>query len=76
MGFCATILQTVSEADGVNGLVAIGFLGAYTTFSTYALDTSTLLRQGNPQRALVYGLGSPVAGFLGVEVGITLAQGF
>jgi CrcB protein len=75
MGFCATVLQSISGADGVNGLVAIGFLGSYTTFSTYALDTSNLLRQGNPKRAMVYGLGSPIAGFLGVEVGIALAQG-
>jgi len=75
MGFCATMLRALSGVDAVNGLVAIGFLGSYTTFSTYGLDTSNLLRQGNPKRALIYGLGSPVVGFLGVELGIALAEG-
>ncbi len=74
MGFCATVLQAASSTTALNGLVAVGFLGAYTTFSTYALDTSNLLRQRNPKRALPYGLGSPIAGFLGVELGIDLAQ--
>lgn len=74
MGFCATVLQATSVTTALHGLVVVGFLGAYTTFSTYALDASNLLRQGNRKRVLLYGLGSPIAGFLGVELGIGLAQ--
>lgn len=74
MGFLATVLQEMSAAQWLNGLTTVGFLGAYTTFSTYALDFSNLLKLGNTKRALLYGLGSPIGGFLAVEMGIALAK--
>lgn len=32
----------------------VGFLGGYTTFSAYAMDTVTALERGEPQIALAY----------------------
>lgn len=32
----------------------VGFLGGYTTFSAYAMDTVTALERGEPQVALAY----------------------
>lgn len=74
IGFLATLLQSIKTDLPLYGFVIPGFLASYTTFSTYALDTSNLLKLGSYRRALVYGLGSPVMGFLGVELGIALAQ--
>ncbi|MCL6435044.1 MAG: fluoride efflux transporter CrcB [Leptolyngbyaceae cyanobacterium HOT.MB2.61] len=74
MGFLTTELQKISTEQWLNGFATIGFLGAYTTFSTFALDFSNLLKLGNTRRALLYGLGSPLGGFLAVEMGIALAQ--
>jgi CrcB protein len=74
MGFLATILQKMSADQWLSGLLTVGFLGAYTTFSTYALDFANLLKLGNTKRALLYGLGSPIGGFLAVEMGIALAR--
>ncbi|MGQ9873372.1 fluoride efflux transporter CrcB [Leptodesmis sp.] len=74
IGFLATVFQEMSAAQWLNGLIIVGFLGAYTTFSTYVLDFSNLLKLGNIKRALLYGLGSPIGGFLAVEMGIALAQ--
>jgi CrcB protein len=74
IGFLATLLQEMSADQWLNGFATVGFLGAYTTFSTYALDFSNLLKLGNYKRALLYGLGSPIGGFLSVEIGIALAQ--
>lgn len=74
IGVCATSLQSLSHADVLSAALMVGFLGAYTTFSTYALDTTHLLRQKKPLTALLYGLGSPISGFLGVALGIALAQ--
>lgn len=74
IGFLATILQEMKADPWLSGLTTIGFLGAYTTFSTYALDFSNLLKLGNYKRALLYGLGSPIGGLLAVEIGIALAQ--
>ena len=74
IGFLATVLQAMNADRSLNGLVTIGFLGSYTTFSTYALDLANLLKFGNYQGALLYGVGSPVLGLLAVIVGIALAQ--
>jgi fluoride exporter len=74
IGLGATILQSISRAEVLSAALVVGFLGAYTTFSTYALDTVNLLRQKRPIAALLYGLGSPISGLLGVALGIALAQ--
>jgi len=51
-----------------------GFLGGYTTFSTYAWEGLLLTEQGAFFSALAYVLGSNVIGFLGVWLGATLAR--
>ena len=57
-------------------LLMIGFLGSYTTFSTYAYESVALLSQGQWALGLINLLGSSVLGvifaFLGVWLGKTL----
>lgn len=74
MGFSVTLLQTISAHLSLTGFITIGFLGSYTTFSTYALEVSNLIKLSHYKQALLYGLGSPILGFLAVEGGILLAQ--
>lgn len=74
MGFFATLFQSIGAPAYLNFLVMVGFLGSYTTFSTYELDTSNLFRTGNYIKALLYWIGSPVLGFLCVEIGMVLAR--
>lgn len=75
MGFFMTLIleRNISSPD-LRLLLAVGFLGSYTTFSTYALDTANLLKVGNPNLALVYWLGSATLGFLGLQSGCFLAN--
>lgn len=73
LGYCAAVVHP--HLPGLNALLAMGFISSYTTFSTYALELSLLRRQKRYLTLLLYGLGSPLAGFLGVEGGIALGGG-
>src|SRR5210317_2619783 len=42
------------------GVLMVGFLGAFTTFSTFSLETINLLEAGHAVHALAYMLGSAV----------------
>lgn len=55
-------------------LLTVGFLGSFTTFSSYILDSTYLLESGRSQLALVYWLGSPICGFLGLQVGMAIGR--
>ncbi len=74
MGFCATLISQLAIYSNCYLLVAVGFLGSYTTFSTYALDTSNLLRTRDYKTALLYWLGTPLLGFISIEIGIYLGK--
>ena len=53
---------------------AVGFLGAYTTFSAYTYESAQLLVGGAPLRAAANLVGSVVLGMVSVAGGIALAR--
>lgn len=55
-------------------LVAVGFLGAYTTFSTYTYESISLLSRGQWLPGLLNLFGSSILGVLGVGIGIYIAR--
>lgn len=55
-------------------LIAVGFLGAYTTFSTYEYDNLQLLMAGQWQRALANAAGSLVVGLVAAGLGVALGR--
>jgi len=47
----------------------VGFLGGYTTFSSYSLELLALLRDGRPMAALAYAAGSVALGLAACAAG-------
>jgi CrcB protein len=75
MGFITTlVIGQIIPLENLPLLITTGFLGSYTTFSTYALDTSILLRNGSRIISLFYWLGSVVLGGIFLEIGIVLGK--
>jgi len=55
-------------------MVTIGFLAAFTTFSTFSYETVTLLRDGDWTRASLYTGLSVALGLVAVFIGIGAAS--
>jgi len=62
------------RADDLRLLVAVGFTGAYTTFSTFEYEAHDLLRSGEFLAAAAYAALSVFLGLLAVRVGVLLAR--
>jgi fluoride exporter len=72
--FMETIRYRMVVADTVRLAVAVGFVGAYTTFSTFCYESNSLLSDGSEIKALVNLIGSVVVGLIAVRLGIALAR--
>ena len=72
------LLSFIGERVGVSPLwrlfFATGFLGGYTTFSSYTWEALSLAQAGEWLGAAAYILGSNMLGFVGVWLGATLAR--
>ena len=75
IGFSITFL---SRRAGLNPawryLVPVGFVGAYSTFSTYEWETLSTLRSGAFSLAALYAFSSLILGLVAVWCGILLAE--
>lgn len=75
IGFSLTFL---AKRTGLNPawrfLVPIGFLGAYSTFSSYEWETFSTLRSGNFSVAALYAFSSIFLGLVAVWCGVFIAE--
>lgn len=74
LGFALIWLQSTVVSAEVRQLVAIGFLGSFTTFSTFSFETMAMLRDGEWWSAGGYMLGSVVLGLGAAMAGAVLAS--
>jgi CrcB protein len=72
--FLAYAARRGNVSDAVRLAVAVGFLGAYTTFSTLSYDTDAMWRSGHTARAMLNLLGSLVLGLAAVRLGLVLGR--
>ena len=75
MGFFVTYAERFAAiSPELRLLIAVGFLGSYTTFSTYELDTQKLIQNSGFYEALFYWAGSAILGVIGIQLGTILAR--
>jgi fluoride exporter len=75
IGFSMTYLSRRAELSPAwRFLIPVGFIGAYSTFSTYEWETLTSLRAGAFAIAAVYAIGSLILGLIAVWGGSLLGE--
>ncbi len=58
----------------LRSLIVVGFLGAFTTYSTYSLDALQLLEQGQVSAAAIYLVGTMLVCVLATWLGLWLTR--
>jgi CrcB protein len=75
MGFLfIETLERLTFGPEVRTGILTGFLGGYTTFSTYSMELLLLTEQGEGLKALLYFVLSAVLGFGGAFAGAYIAR--
>ena len=75
LGFSLTLLGKRAEFNPEwRFLIAVGFIGAYSTFSTFEWETFSTLRSGAFFMAAVYAIGSLILGLAATWGGAILAD--
>jgi CrcB protein len=74
IGFLWQMFENLSFPPHMRSFVFIGILGAYTTFSTYGLETFNLLREREIGYLILNFLGSNVLGLGMVFLGFIIAR--
>lgn len=75
IGFSLTFLARRTDLNPAwRFFIPMGFLGAYSTFSSYGWETVSMLRDGGFSMASLYAFGSLFLGLVAVWCGILLAE--
>jgi len=71
LGFLLVLLlERFPPTRYLRPFLAAGILGAYTTMSTYLVETAVLIKDGHAATGALYGAGSLVAGLVVAYVGL------
>ncbi len=74
MGLFMTLFKSLHLSDTLRLLIAMGFTGAYTTYSTFEFETFALVQDGQFRRAAANFLFSFFLGFAALALGVFAAR--
>jgi len=74
LGWFLTYADRHILSDTTKMAIGVGFVGAYTTFSTFMWESNGLARDGLTLEAIANIVGSIAVGLLAVRVGIWIGQ--
>ena len=74
--FLILLTDKFQVSENLRMMVIVGFLGAFTTFSTFEAEIYGLLRDESRMQAFIYLAASVVVGFVGLVAGVSLARSF
>ncbi len=74
IGFILVLLARTTASQYWRYLIPIGFIGAYTTFSTFEYETLRAIQEGQPMTGLWNVVLSVVIGFIAVWAGSALGR--
>ncbi|MBI2874024.1 MAG: fluoride efflux transporter CrcB [Firmicutes bacterium] len=77
LGFLVTVgIQSIQFPANLKPALAVGFLGSYTTFSTWSYETLQLMENGNYVLAALNVLVSMITGLAGMWAGFSVGRLF
>lgn len=76
LGTMSGALEFATWPPEVRLALGVGFLGAYTTFSTFTYETLRLIEAGDTAIALGYVSASVLAGLAAATLGLALGRSF
>lgn len=73
LGATMRLAQSMTMTPEMKAMIAVGFCGAFTTFSTYSWEVYSFVEQGHYGRAGAYALGSVILGVIALAGGVATA---
>jgi fluoride exporter len=75
VGFLYVLLDRFLPHPNYKIMILTGFMGGYTTFSTFAFESLSLWEQKARWTSVIYIVSSVAAGVTAVAIGVSLARG-
>lgn len=74
IGFCCSLADNYNFSVNFRAFLFTGIFGGFTTFSSFALDTVSLMKMGDYKLAFLNILASNILGLIAVFLGLLLGK--
>lgn len=74
IGFCWSLAESYNFSVNTRAFLFTGLFGGFTTFSSFALDTMSLMKTGDYKLAFINILASNVLGLIAIFLGLLVGK--